>query len=334
VRLVSSPNGDSADKSLHHVRLDDIDDGLIKALREDGRMALGELGRRVGLSGDAVRERLRRLREAGIVRIAGRVDPAALGYGTLALVLLKVHGNSEQFAERLSRVEEIDLVGTIAGGSDLAVEFICRDDTHLTQLLDEHIRSHDDVREVSVFVYLEVLKDSTGADLMDSAPASERHFDDADRAVLEALQHDGRASYQDVAARTGLSYANARRRTRALIESRAVRIETMVNRLTEGHLVAAIGVRMDGPLAPIREALNALDEVEFAVVTTGPFDLLLDVACPDRARLVELVFDSLRETPGVSGTETFIYTQMLKLPLWWFGLVRRTHASIAARQSA
>ncbi|MFJ9565078.1 Lrp/AsnC family transcriptional regulator [Streptomyces fuscichromogenes] len=313
------------DKPVRQRLLDDVDHGLIDALREDGRMGLGEMGRRVGLSGDAVRERLRRLREAGMVRVQAQVDPAALGYGTLAMVLVTVRGNVGKFAERLVAVEEIDTVVMVAGSADLLLEFVCRDDEHLNELLDRHIRGSEEVYERSVLVYLEVLKDTTGDDAAGPAarPVGPKQLDDIDRAVLAALQRDGRASYQDIADHTGLSYSHARRRTVALIESQTVRIGTSVNRVSQGRVVAAVGVRTQGPIGPIQEALQSLDEVQFAVVTAGPFDLVIDVACRDRARLVQLVLDELRTTPGISATEIFLYLELRKLPLWWSGLVRQ-----------
>lgn len=317
------------------MHLDEIDAGLISALREDGRMAFRDLGLRVGLSGDAVRDRLRRLSAAEILRVAGRVNPIAVSYGTMAMVLLKIDGPTQTLADSLARIDEIDLVATLLGSSELLIEFVCRDDRELERLLDEHVRSHAMVRDVSVFLYLDVVKDITGGALSQAGGAGQkRDFDDTDRAVLKALQHDGRASYQEIANRTGISYGNARRRTMALIDSGAVRIETTVNRLSEGRVGALIGISTDGSLAPIRNALRAMDEVEFAMVTTGPFDLVLDVACRDRAHLVELVFERLRAIPGVSGTETFVYTQLRKLPLWWFGLVGQPDAEVITRRPA
>ncbi|MGW2288720.1 Lrp/AsnC family transcriptional regulator [Streptomyces phaeochromogenes] len=313
------------EKPVRHHVLDEVDLGLIESLREDGRMGLGEMGRRVGLSGDAVRERLRRLREAGVVRVQARVDPAVLGYGTLAMVLLTVRGNVAKAAERLVGVEEIDTVVTVAGSADLLLEFVCRDGEHLNELLDAHVRGSEEIDARSVLVYLEVLKDTTGEDAAGAGarPAGAKPLDDVDRAVLEALQRDGRASYQDVADHTGLSYSHARRRAVALIESQTVRIETSVNRVSQGRVVAAVGVRTQGPIGPVRDVLLSLDEVQFAVVTAGPFDLVIDVACRDRARLVELVLHELRMAPGISATEIFLYLELRKLPLWWSGLVRQ-----------
>lgn len=169
-------------------------------------------------------------------------------------------------------------------------------------------------------MYLEVLKDTTGQDAVGSVgsvprPVDAKPLDEVDRAVLAALQRDDRASYQDVADHPGLSYSHARRRAVALIESQTVRIETSVNRVSQGRVVAAVGVRTQGPIGPVRDVLLSLKEVQFAVVTAGPFDLVIDVACRDRARLVELVMHKLRTAPGISTTEIFLYLELRKLPL-------------------
>jgi len=76
-----------------------------------------------------------------------------------------------------------------------------------------------------------------------------------------------------------------------------------------------------------------LAEVEFAIATTGPFDLVLDLSCENRSHLVDVVFEKLRTIPGVGETETFMYSDILKLPLWWYELVRRADASPALRRA-
>ena len=132
------------------------------------------------------------------------------------------------------------------------------------------------------------------------------------------MEADGRASYQDLAHTTGLTYANARRRARTLIESGTVRIITTVNRLVEGTAVmAAVGLRTSGPTSKLAAALAAIDEVEVALQTTGPFDVVLEVACRDRPHLVEVVTERVHAIPGVLSAETLVTARLLKLPVQW-----------------
>jgi Lrp/AsnC family transcriptional regulator for asnA, asnC and gidA len=302
--------------------LDEIDQTLVAALREDGRAALGALGVRVGLSGDAVRERLRRLRSAGAVSVAGTPDPHALGYRTVALVALRVRGAVLPVAQRLAAVAQVDFVACTVGSFDLLAEVLAQDDAQLVELLDREVRALPEVEHCSVLLYLDVVKwtpGGLGGGVPPSpAPTSPAALDDADRAIMAALQLDGRATYQDLAHATGLTYANARRRARALIEMGRVRIVTTVNRLVEGTAVlAAVGLRTSGPIDAVHAAIAAIEEVEVAVHTTGPYDLVLDIACRDRPHLVQVLNERLGAIPGAHVEQTLVYARLEKLPLQW-----------------
>lgn len=305
--------------------LDETDRALINALRIDGRMALAALGSEVGLSGDAVRERLRRLTSEGIVQITCSIDARLLGFHTLALLGLNVRSSARRIGEDLARVPEFDLVGCTSGRFDLFVEAVCRDEVHLLSTIDAYIRERADVAGVTTFTYLDVLKFApAGTVPSPSTPqGAVGELGPAEREVISVLRADGRASYQDIAERTGVSYQMARRRAKALLDSGTVRVETVVNRLVEGTaVVAGVGLQTSGPIREITPRILELQEVEVAVLTTGPFDLLLDVACRDTAHLAMVVAEVLPSIPGVEATETTIYQQFLKLPQSWSGLVR------------
>jgi DNA-binding Lrp family transcriptional regulator len=305
--------------------MDHLDHQLVDALREDGRTPLAALGVRVGLSGDAVRERLRHLTESGIVQVTCSVDPHLLGYDTMALVALTVTGPAERIAEQLVEVAEFDLVCCITGRFDLIVEAVCRDEAHLLQVLDEHVRSRPDVSATTVFSYLEVLKFAPGGTARTAGGAADPlDLTPTDLDIIAALQRDGRASFQDIADQVGVSYQMARRRAKSLLESGVVQVETVVNRLAgSGAVVAQVGLTTSGPVSTITPAILALDEVEVAVVTAGPFDLLLEVVCRDRHHLSHVVGERIRSIRGVEATETSLYQRLLKLPQSWSGLVRR-----------
>jgi Lrp/AsnC family leucine-responsive transcriptional regulator len=82
---------------------------LLRLLRDDPRIATSELARRVGMSAPAVRERVLRLEEAGIIRGYGvRLDPAALGYPVCAFVRVRPEpGRQQQVAELARGLPEV-----------------------------------------------------------------------------------------------------------------------------------------------------------------------------------------------------------------------------------
>ena len=86
--------------------LDQIDREIIAALDSDGRASLAEIGKRVGLSGPSVGERLRRLREDGVIEGFGvRVDPHALGYTMEAIVRIKPRSRQMHVVEQMIKDE-------------------------------------------------------------------------------------------------------------------------------------------------------------------------------------------------------------------------------------
>ena len=86
--------------------LDQIDRQIISVLDADGRATLAEIGAQVGLSGPAVGERIRRLREDGVIEgFTLRLDPAALGYALEAIVRIKPRSRQLHLVEQMIREE-------------------------------------------------------------------------------------------------------------------------------------------------------------------------------------------------------------------------------------
>lgn len=97
--------------------LDPTDVAIIEALQEDGRMAISELGRRIGLSQPATSERVKRLEERGIIAGYGaRIDAARLGLGMMGVIRLRtthehIRACLKQFSEMPQVIEVLRLTG-------------------------------------------------------------------------------------------------------------------------------------------------------------------------------------------------------------------------------
>ncbi len=138
--------------------LDDANRAIIEALQRDGRLAYGTIAEEVGLSEAAVRRRVQRLREAGVMQIVAVTDPLQLGFHRQAMVGVRVEGDVRQVAESLSDLDEVDYVVMCAGSFDLLVEVVCEDDDALFHLLNDSFRSIPGVRGTESFVYLKLAK--------------------------------------------------------------------------------------------------------------------------------------------------------------------------------
>ena len=143
-------------------------------------------------------------------------------------------------------------------------------------------------------------------------------LDDVAKAIIEQLQQDGRRSYAAIGKQVGLSEAAVRQRVQRLLESGVMQIVAVTDPMQLGFArQAMVGVRTSGPLQPIADALSAIDEIDYVVVTAGSFDLLVEVVCESDEALFDLISDQIRRLPGVEGTETFMYLQLRKQTYSW-----------------
>jgi Lrp/AsnC family transcriptional regulator, regulator for asnA, asnC and gidA len=144
--------------TLASAPLDDVSKRLVEELQTDGRRSYADLAKSVGLSEAAVRQRVRRLLDDGVMQIVAVTDPATVGFSRQAMVGIRAEGNLREIARRLSSLPELEYVVLCAGSFDILVELVCEDDERLLSLLDESIRSIEGVRETETFIYLRLVK--------------------------------------------------------------------------------------------------------------------------------------------------------------------------------
>ncbi|GIE78310.1 putative transcriptional regulator, AsnC family protein [Actinoplanes philippinensis] len=140
------------------VTLDDTNKLIIEHLQRDGRMSYATLAKTIGLSEAAVRQRVQRLLDNGLMQIVAVTDPLTLGFARQAMVGLRVNGNLRTIADRIAEIPEVDYVVICAGRYDLLVELVCTDDEHLLDILNEKVRTIEGVTEADTFMYLRLAK--------------------------------------------------------------------------------------------------------------------------------------------------------------------------------
>jgi len=148
----------SGTSTLAAAALDEVSKHLVEELQRDGRRSYADLAKAVGLSEAAVRQRVRRLLDEGVMQIVAVTDPATVGFSRQAMVGIKAQGDLREIAKRLSALPELEYVVLCAGSFDILVELVCEDDERLLSLLDESIRSIEGVRETETFIYLRLVK--------------------------------------------------------------------------------------------------------------------------------------------------------------------------------
>ncbi|MGH3329531.1 MAG: Lrp/AsnC family transcriptional regulator [Streptomycetales bacterium] len=138
--------------------LDDVSKKIIEQLQQDGRRAYATIGKAVGLSEAAVRQRVQRLIEGGVMQIVAVTDPLQMGFARQAMIGITVQGDFEPVAEELAAIDEVDYVVITAGTFDLLIEVVCENDDHLIDIISKRVRAIPGVRQTESFVYLKLRK--------------------------------------------------------------------------------------------------------------------------------------------------------------------------------
>ncbi len=149
-------------------------------------------------------------------------------------------------------------------------------------------------------------------------PSANGLLDDANKAIVEELQQDGRRTYGAIAEAVGLSEAAVRQRVQKMREAGVMQIVAVTDPLQVGfRCQAMVGIRTDGDSRTVATQLAAVDNIDYVVMCTGSFDILVELVCEDEDALLDLLNGVVRRIPGVRETETFMYLKLTKQTYTW-----------------
>lgn len=144
-------------------------------------------------------------------------------------------------------------------------------------------------------------------------------LDELDRKIIAALQKDGRRSFSALAEDFDVAASSVRYRVQRLEDSGILQIVGIANPLNIGFdRLAMVGVRCQpGMGREVCAALSEFPETSYVVLTTGSFDVMVEVVCRDVAHYSTFMLDQLQRVPGISSTETFFVLEAHKLAYGW-----------------
>jgi len=140
--------------------LDDLDRAILGFLGEDGRMSSAEMARRLGcVSARAVRRRINKLIETGIVTVKGELVPKALGYEFSANISVEVEsGRAREVAEAMLKRDNINYVSIVTGESDLILGAIAADLPNFQRFMLEELQRIPGVQRTKTHIIAEILE--------------------------------------------------------------------------------------------------------------------------------------------------------------------------------
>jgi Lrp/AsnC family transcriptional regulator for asnA, asnC and gidA len=138
--------------------IDEVSRAIIAQLQEDGRRAYATIGKAVGLSEAAVRQRVQKLIDSGAMQIVAVTDPMQIGFARQLMIGINVDGDLEATAKSLAEIPELVYIVLTAGSFDILAEAVVVDDDHLLELINSQIRTLPGVRQIESFIYLKLTK--------------------------------------------------------------------------------------------------------------------------------------------------------------------------------
>jgi Lrp/AsnC family transcriptional regulator, regulator for asnA, asnC and gidA len=144
-------------------------------------------------------------------------------------------------------------------------------------------------------------------------------LDDLDKAIIKCLQLDGRRPFAQIGRELKVPEATVRQRAERLISRGVVQVVGVTDPLAMGfQQPALIGLKVDpGRLEEIADAIAALDEATYVVVTAGRFDLVCEVVCEDNEHLLRVLTERLAAIEGIRLTETLVELRFVKESYQW-----------------
>jgi len=139
------------------MKLDAVNKRIIESLQRDGRRSFTAIARELGVSETAVRARVQKLTEAGVIEVVAVTNPLMVGFDVMAMIGLRANSNLKAIADEVSGWDETSYVVILSGSFDLLVEVVCSDNHHLLEVV-QRLREVDGVHSTETFMYLDLHK--------------------------------------------------------------------------------------------------------------------------------------------------------------------------------
>ncbi|MFN3640029.1 MAG: Lrp/AsnC family transcriptional regulator [Flavobacterium sp.] len=144
-------------KSLQ-IEIDGIDKEILRQLMDDARKPILQIANKIGISGAAIHQRLKKLEEAKVISGSKMiVNPVVLGYKTVAFIgvyLDKASSNAEAVKE-LKKIPEVLECHYTTGNWSILIKILCRDNEHLMVVLNKKIQAIPGVSRTETFISLD-----------------------------------------------------------------------------------------------------------------------------------------------------------------------------------
>lgn len=302
---------------------------IIRALQIAPRASFATIAQALGLTESAVARRYRRLRADGVMRVAGVVEPGALGQSRWLVRLRCRPGSVGAIADVLAQRDDVSWVALCAAGSEITCAVRSRTREQRDDLLGKRLPRTAAVLDINASAmlrqflggrghYWAALRGTLTAEQESMLGGEDAPFTEApvvagdpvrltpeDEKMLDVLTADGRASLVELAAAADLTPGRVSRRLQTLFRRGAVYIDVEIAAAQLGfHAQANLWLRVHP--SEVKRAGRALAQepgIGFAAAVSGPYNLHAVASCRDLDELFEFTSDRVGSLPGLQSME-------------------------------
>ena len=139
--------------------LDNLDLRIIQELEQDGRRGNVSLAKVLGVPESTVRNRINKLVNNGMIKVAAKADPSKFGYTYISIVGLQIkQSDGKQVAEKLARSPNVYWVAVTTGRFDLIMILMLRNTQELSDFMSSEVFSNPSISRTETFVCIDICK--------------------------------------------------------------------------------------------------------------------------------------------------------------------------------
>lgn len=291
---------------------------LLREMALDATQTTTDLAKKLGRSRSTVQHRLQELLDTKVIRIVPVHNPVAAGYKMGVLIGLKVLPNRvKAIAEEVAAVPEVRNVIIFAGRYDIVLGAVFPDTDKLSDFFINRLSAVEGISAVDTMVALKMVKASFTAMTADELPQADISIpglDALDLMIIHELQSDPQQPQSDIARKLDASETTVRRRLKRLLDEGIIRIVAIADPRALGYNVRAmIGIKtLPGRIDAVAEKLASYANVHYAMLTTGPYDLVAWVVFRNAEELSGFIRKEVGSIDGIAAYESMLTLKVVK----------------------
>lgn len=291
---------------------------LLREMALDATQTTTDLARKLGRSRSTVQYRLQELLDRKVIKIVPVHNPMAAGYKVGVLIGLKViPSRVDAVAAEMASVVEVQNVIICAGRYDMVLGAVFADNDRLSDFLINRLGAVEGVTSIETMVSLKMVKASLTfmtAEELPSLDTSIPGMDALDLMIIRELQNNPQQPQADIARKLGAAETTVRRRLKRLLDERIIRIVAIADPRALGYNVRAmIGIKaLPGRIDNVAEKLASYANVHYALMTTGPYDLVAWAVFCNTDELSDFIRHDLGSIDGLASYESMLTLKVIK----------------------